>query len=166
MDLQCCPDQFPDPFIMAKYIRLLELARDGEAEAFVAAWRASGLGIDFAEPDSGVTALSVASEHRQADMVRTLLGLGADVNRASAAGNTALHFAARSGSPTILALLREAGAGCSVSSVGWRLAVGRGGRRSDERHSRAGTKSQRRHPPPAGCRCRQAGECQLVDGRC
>ena len=78
----------------------------------------------MAEPESEVTALCVAAEHQQEQMVRQLLALRADVNRASSSGNTALHFAARSGSPAILALLQEAGASCAVCAREARLRHG------------------------------------------
>lgn len=75
------------------------------------------MSLTVAEPESKVTALCVAAEHQRTEMVRQLLALQADVNCTSASGNTALHFAARSGNPDVLALLREAGACCAVRGI-------------------------------------------------
>ena len=43
----------PSEPAMAKELALLELAQRGAADAFTAAWRASGLGIDCAEVTTG-----------------------------------------------------------------------------------------------------------------
>jgi ankyrin repeat protein len=95
---------------------LLELSQLGAVDKFTAAWRASGLGIDCAEPETDVTALLVAAEHGHRDMVRQLIELRADVTRASSSGNTALHFAARGPNTAILALLHDAGANCAAQN--------------------------------------------------
>ena len=99
------------------YMELFEMVRCGDVAAFSAAWPSSGLGVDFAEPESDVTSLCIAAEHSQVDMVQHLLALRADVSRATAvSGNTALHFAARADCPEVLAVLSDAGANCAAQN--------------------------------------------------
>lgn len=67
----------------------------------------------------GATALMMASQGGNLEMVRTLLAAKADVNAKTTNGNTALSFASRRGKQDVREALRDAGAfaaGTDVSS--------------------------------------------------
>lgn len=63
-------------------------------------------------PDAeGRTPISWAAEHNDQNAVSTLLGYGADSDKADGDGNTPLHYACSSeGRPTVLSMLLQAGA--------------------------------------------------------
>ena len=61
-------------------------------------------------PQSFQTALMLAVASHDLKSVEVLIARGADVNARGTSGNTALHFASRSSSPTILAKLLDKGA--------------------------------------------------------
>lgn len=66
----------------------------------------------------GHTCLMIACYKGHLKIARYLIELGADVNRKSVKGNTALHDCAESGSLEILTLLLESGAKMDVDSYG------------------------------------------------
>ena len=67
----------------------------------------------------GHTCLMIACYKGHLKIARYLIELGADVNRKSVKGNTALHDRAESGSLEILQLLLANGAKMDVDSYGW-----------------------------------------------
>lgn len=66
----------------------------------------------------GHTCLMIACYKGHYQIAQYLLGLGANVNRKSVKGNTALHDCAESGSLNILKMLIEHGAKMDVDSYG------------------------------------------------
>jgi ankyrin repeat protein len=64
----------------------------------------------------GTRLLTLAAAHGHADLVKTLLDRGADVNRADDTGWTPLHAAAYGGHPAIIRLLLDRGAAMPASN--------------------------------------------------
>ncbi|OUM64412.1 hypothetical protein PIROE2DRAFT_31019, partial [Piromyces sp. E2] len=60
--------------------------------------------------EKGITALQVAAENGNADLVQCLVSHGADLDHPSHTGNTALMFAAAGGHLSTVKYLVEAGA--------------------------------------------------------
>lgn len=71
----------------------------------------------------GHTCLMIACYKGHHQIAHYLLGLGANVNRKSVRGNTALHDCAESGSLNILRMLVDHGAKMDVDSYGEYLTV-------------------------------------------
>ena len=74
------------------------------------------IGPKLTEGRGGFTALHSAAGKGQADIVRTLLDSGTDVNAKDAQNRTALHLAAWEGHPDIVRILLDAGADPSIKN--------------------------------------------------
>jgi len=75
--------------------------------------------VNLAAPD-GKTALMLAAGSARADLVRSLLGAGADVNAINARGGTALMYAATRGDPETVNVLLSHGAAVNARAEnGW-----------------------------------------------
>ena len=70
----------------------------------------AGVPVDIIADEDGRTALMWAAINNRLDVVRVLLGKGADVNKRDRAGMTPLHWAARWNSSDTIAVLLEYGA--------------------------------------------------------
>jgi ankyrin repeat protein len=72
------------------------------AELLVAARRTN---VDAATRDGGVTALTLATHTGLIEVVKALLHVGADINKADAAGQTPIYLASQRGDKQIVELL-------------------------------------------------------------
>lgn len=95
-------------FVAGDGVRLIDAARAGNRTAVRALIRAKA-DVNAAEAD-GTTALQLAAERDDLDMVNLLLASGARVGAANRYGVTALSLAALNGSATMIEALLAAGA--------------------------------------------------------
>ena len=100
-------------------------ARTGSAEA-IKALLARGADVNAVEPNLNQSALMWATAEGHLDVVRLLIGHGADVRAATRHGFTALHFAAREGNIEIAQELVAAGVDVNTVSKADPSLKGRG----------------------------------------
>lgn len=95
------------------HVGLMHLAIIGNRDPIVRMLARAGCSVDEAtesEENGTITPLYLAVDNGRADIVKTLISLGADVDRALKDGFTVVHTAAEQGRGDIVALLADAGA--------------------------------------------------------
>ena len=86
---------------------LWHAAGSGEVDEVKGMMRAGRVDVNWRTPDVKSTALHQAAMYGRAETAAALLSYGADPNVANIYGETPMHFAAKHGHPTVVAVLRR-----------------------------------------------------------
>ncbi len=103
-----------DPELVDLAHQMFDLARQGEA-ARLAAYVEAGVPADLTDA-AGNTLLMLGAYHGQVEVVRGLIGLGADTDRLNDRGQSPLAGALFKGEDEVVAVLRAAGADLDAGS--------------------------------------------------
>lgn len=111
---------------------LMDAAQSGDLET-LKALIAQNVNVDVQDDDDDSTALICAAYLGQIDVIKLLIGCGADLNIQNKWGNTALVLAAASGHVECVKLLIDAGADLDIKNNSERTALGEAvsGRRNE-----------------------------------
>lgn len=101
---------------------LLQATRTGDSDRALALLE-DEVEVNVHAPGSGLTPLHFAAWFADVDVVRKLLQVGAEVNRRSQNGATALHMAASSGCTATVQHLLDAGADSKLTTSTWTSTV-------------------------------------------
>src|SRR5229473_2828660 len=97
--------------------RLTVTASRSGAAAVVTLLLSSGADVNHRMPEHEQTALMWAASEKHPEVIRALIGGGADINAKSKTAYTPLMFAARSGDPEATRLLVDAGADVNAAAM-------------------------------------------------